>query len=52
MDIAKSETFKNFIILNEALLFIIKLSKTAVQSVTHFAARIATPMENNRSTAK
>ena len=33
MDIAKSETFKNFIILNEALLFLIKLSKTAVQSV-------------------
>ena len=29
MDIAKSETFKNFIILNKALL----LSKTAVQSV-------------------
>ena len=33
MDIAKSETFKNFIILNKALLFLIKLSKTAVQSV-------------------
>ena len=33
MDIAKSETFKNFIILNKALLFVIKLSKTAVQSV-------------------
>ena len=25
MDIAKSETFKNFIILNKALLFLIKL---------------------------
>ena len=33
MDIAKSETFTNFIILNKALLFLIKLSKTAVQSV-------------------
>ena len=33
MDIAKSETLKNFIILNKALLFLIKLSKTAVQSV-------------------
>ena len=33
MDIAKSETFKNFIILNKALLFLIKLRKTAVQSV-------------------
>ena len=33
MDIAKSETFKNFTILNKALLFLIKLSKTAVQSV-------------------
>ena len=33
MDIAKSETFKNFIIWNKALLFLIKLSKTAVQSV-------------------
>ena len=33
MDIAKSETFKNFIILNRALMFLIKLSKTAVQSV-------------------
>ena len=29
----KNETFKNFIILNKALLFLIKLSKTAVQSV-------------------
>ena len=27
MDIAKSETFKNFIILNKVLLFLIKLSK-------------------------
>ena len=36
MDIAKSETFKNFIILNKALLFLIKLSKTAVQSVPKF----------------
>ena len=26
MDIAKSETFKNFIILNKALLFLIKLN--------------------------
>ena len=34
MDIAKSKTFKNFIILNKALLFLIKLSKTAVQSVS------------------
>ena len=33
MDIAKSETFKSFIILDKALLFLIKLSKTAVQSV-------------------
>ena len=33
MDIAKFETFKNFIILNKALLFLIKLSKTAVQSI-------------------
>ena len=33
MDKAKSETFKNFIILNKALLFLVKLSKTAVQSV-------------------
>ena len=33
MDIAKSETFKNFIILNKALLFLIKLSKSVVQSV-------------------
>ena len=27
MDIAKSETFKNFIILNKALLFLIKLTQ-------------------------
>ena len=33
VDIAKSETFKNFICLNKALLFLIKLIKTAVQSV-------------------
>ena len=33
MDIAKSETFKNFTILNKALLFLIELNKTAVQSV-------------------
>ena len=33
MDIAKSETFKNFNILNKALLFLIKLNKTAAQSV-------------------
>ena len=39
MDIAKSETFKNFIILNKALLFLIKLSKTAVQSVPNNAKK-------------
>ena len=33
MDIAKSQTSKNFTILNKALLFLIKLNKTAVQSV-------------------
>ena len=33
MDKAKSETFKNFTVLNKALLFFIKLNKTAVQSV-------------------
>ena len=33
MDIAKSETFKKFCIWNEALLFSIKLNKTALQSV-------------------
>ena len=33
MDIAKFETFKNFTILNKALLFLMKLNKTAVQSV-------------------
>ena len=32
MDIAKSETFKNLTFLNKALLFLIKLNKTAVQS--------------------
>ena len=36
MDIAKYETFKNFIILNKALLFLIKLNKTAMQSVPKF----------------
>ena len=34
MDIAKSETFKNFTILSKALLFLIKLNKTAVQSLS------------------
>ena len=33
MDIAKSETLKNFSILIKALLFLMKLNKTAVQSV-------------------
>ena len=33
MDIAKSETFKNFTILNKALLSLIKLNKTVVLSV-------------------
>ena len=33
MDITKSETFKKFSILNKALLFLIKLNKTALQSV-------------------
>ena len=33
MDIAKSETFKYFTILNMALLFLIKVHKTAVQSI-------------------
>ena len=33
MDIAKSETFKNFAILSKALLFLIKLNKTAEHSV-------------------
>ena len=33
MDIAKSEAFKNFTILNMASLFLIELNKTAVQSV-------------------
>ena len=46
MDIAKSETFKNFIILNKALLFLIKLSKTAVQSVLlHIVSQNAVSME-------
>ena len=33
MDIGKSEKLKNFSNLNKALLFLIKLNKTAVQSV-------------------
>ena len=33
MDIAKSETFENFTILNRALLFLVTLNKTAVQSL-------------------
>ena len=33
MDIAKSETFKYFTILNMALQFLIKVNKTAVQSI-------------------
>ena len=33
MDIAKSETFKYFTILSRALLLLIKVNKTAVQSV-------------------
>ena len=33
MNVAKSETFKNFTILDKALLFLIKLNKPAVQSV-------------------
>ena len=33
MVIAKFETLKNFSILNKALLFLIKLNKTALQSV-------------------
>ena len=33
MDIAKSETFKYFTILNMALLFLIQVNKTAVQSI-------------------
>ena len=33
MDVAESETFKSFTVLNKALLFLIKLNKTAVQSV-------------------
>ena len=35
MDIAKIKTFKIFSILNKALLFLMKLNKTAVQSVTN-----------------
>ena len=33
MDVAKSEAFRNFTILNNAFLFLIKLDKSAVQSV-------------------
>ena len=33
MDIAKFEMCRNFTILNQALVFLIKLHKTAVQSV-------------------
>ena len=33
MDIAKSETFKNFSALNKVLLFLIKLNKTVMQLV-------------------
>ena len=36
MDIAKSETLKNFSILNKALQFLIKLNKTAEQSVPKY----------------
>ena len=36
MDVAKSETFINFTILNEALLFLVSLYKTAVQSVPKY----------------
>ena len=33
MDVAESKMFKSFTVLNKALLFLIKLNKTAVQSV-------------------
>ena len=36
MDMAKSNTFKNFTILNKALRFLIKINKTAVQSVLKY----------------
>ena len=36
MDVAKSETFINFTILNKALLFLVNLYKTAVQSVPKY----------------
>ena len=39
MDIAKCETFKNFTTLKKALLFLIKLNKTAVQSVSKILKR-------------
>ena len=35
MDIAKFETFKNFIILNKALLFLIKLSIYGIRGVAY-----------------
>ena len=33
MDVAKSETFRNFTILNKTLLYLININKTPVQSV-------------------
>ena len=36
MDIAKSETFRNFTTSNMALLFFIKLKRTALQSLPKF----------------
>ena len=36
MDIAKSETFKNFIILNKALLFLIKLPENNIKNLAIF----------------
>ena len=33
VDVAKSEAFRNFTILNNVFLFLIKLDKSAVQSV-------------------
>ena len=35
MDTAKSETLQSFTILNKTLLFLIKLNKTAAQSVPY-----------------
>ena len=40
MDIAKSETLKYFTILNKDLLFLIKVNKTAVQSVSKISITI------------